>query len=126
MKLTVEVRDEDQLEEKIKQLGRLNSLGLDYELFWDVVHNLNNGVTSPTRRNKFDIKGWVEFYNSYKIELEEELLETFFEYLSKYYSHILIKETKTEFIQLLPNNISIDESPFGLETIVLKSMEINE
>lgn len=116
--------EQGRLENRLGEVKELYATGLNYNLFWSIIHNLHNGPTSSNRLNSFDIDGWVEFYAQYQIILSAELLELVFEYVRKHYGQILRKNSSTEYLQLLHYNISADENPFGFELIVLKSLEV--
>lgn len=123
MKHVINIDDDAEVfKGRLDEIKKLYNLGIDYTLFWNLMHNLHNGSSTHNRFNCFEISGWVAFYASYKIEISSGQLENVFEYVRNHYSAILRKSAKMEYSELLSNNITEEENPFVLEMIVLKTL----
>ena len=124
MEYKITIDGPEELETRIIELKAINDAGIDYSLFWNVLRQLRNGVTSPrpADSNSFDSSGWSEFLSEYGVQLSPNQIELIFNYTIKYHRNILRKDSSGNFQAIGNINISEDENPFGFEMISLNSL----
>ena len=125
VEIITKAMSEDLLFEQISHLKQISGLGVDWNLFHEILINAHNGM--PTRmplpqqeRNSFDMPGWIQHYarQRHAIIVTEEQLQCIFIYLQHYHPMILMKK---EYSYTLMNSPQI--SNFQIEFIVLKTLE---
>lgn len=121
--ISTQAYSEASLLEQINSLKQIARLGVEWELFHAVVINAHNGTTSqmrfrPEERNSSDFKGWVQHYARYQITVNENQIESIFNYIIIYHSGIL---------QAANNIYTLVSSPRDMEMkfefVIFKALE---
>jgi len=108
---------ENDLFEQILEIKKLKNLGFDSSLFFSVLSNAHNRSTNH-QKNSFTIESWISHYGEDSIVVNGEQIQLFLEYLQRFHNS-LISEINGKYTLLN----SPDKNNFGVELIVLKSVE---
>ncbi|MBC3846289.1 hypothetical protein H8K90_07855 [Winogradskyella echinorum] len=126
MEFRIIARSEDELMERIHEMKSFHAAAINYELFWQVMHNIGNG---PTRRRVEDWKSqslaeWIVFYEEYNITVNKIQLSLIFEYVNRYFTGILQANSQGHYKAIVRSNISEADNIFTLERISLNTLSI--
>lgn len=117
VKIQTNCMSEEDLYEQINEIKKLNDSEVYLSHFFDLLDNIHNRTTQ-FEKNAFTIDKWIEHYEGDKIVTSPDQLILFFEYLHRFHSGLISKSDKKYTLINSPQ-----KENFGLELIVLKTME---
>lgn len=116
--IIIKFTNQDGLFEQIERIKALENAGISHDLFFQILWNAHNGM-SEFENNNFALTEWEQHFISNNIVVNQNQIELFFEYFRYYYKTFVCKnQTKYSF-----SSRDLNSYIFGLETIVLKSLE---
>lgn len=111
------------MEEKILSLVNLYKIGMDNETFQDLIRNShNNPVSQSEFFNNLPIEEWkIKVFRGLNINTKQ--ITAYFEYMLEYYNDYFGRYRNNIYVKKDFDNY-IDKNNFLIETIVLKTLEI--
>ncbi|MBK1897189.1 hypothetical protein [Chryseobacterium paridis] len=117
IKIQTTSMSEKDLYEQINEIKKLNDSGLYLSHFFNLLDNAHNRTTQ-FEKNAFTIDEWIKHYEGYGIITNSGQLIVFFSYLQRFHSFLISKSDKKYTFKS-----TLQKENFGLELIVLKTME---
>ena len=92
IKLNTMVNSKETLIEKLRELKNIYRVGINQQLFANVITNLHNNQSSnPTTWNNMTLSEWVQFLEPYLEgeKITEDQLIIVFDYLNKFHNGVI-------------------------------------